>query len=100
MNSDPLVKAVAAELMEEWFPSGNDVDGETWTEISYKDAEVAVRVARSYLAKEIESYARENHRHVDITGTGQGICPVSRNSSDNCDLVAAYRNAARMVRGN
>lgn len=98
MSSDPLVEAVASELMEEWFPGGNAVDGETWTEISYKDAEVAVRVARAYLAREIEAHARENHRHINAGGTW--ICPASRYTEDNCDLVAAYKNAARMVRGN
>jgi hypothetical protein len=95
MSSDPLVKAVASELMQEWFPTGNDADRDAWTEISFRDAELAVRVARSYLAREIEAHARENHRHVDLSG----ICPVSRSSPDNCDLVAAYLNAARLVRG-
>jgi hypothetical protein len=96
MSSDPLVDLVASELMQEWFPSGNDADPEAWIEISRADAELAVRIARSYLAQEIEAHARENHRHTDIGG----LCPASRSSTDNCDLVAAYRNAARMVRGN
>jgi len=96
MSSDPLVDLVAAELMQEWFPSGNTTDPEPWVEISRADAELAVRIARSYLAKEIENHARENHRHTDVGG----LCPVLRSSADNCDLVAAYRNAARLVRGN
>jgi len=95
MSSDPLVELVACELMQEWFPSGNTADAETWIEISRADAELAVRIARSYLAQEIESHARENHRHIDVGG----VCPVMRSSADTCDLVAAYKNAARLVRG-
>jgi hypothetical protein len=96
MSSDPVVKAVAEELMREWFPNGNDTDPKVWIEAAQADADVAVRVARSHLAQEIEAYARENHRHIDVGGA----CPVNRYSEDRCDLVAAYRNAARMVRGN
>lgn len=98
MSSDPVVKAVAEELMLEWFPTGNDTDPDVWWEIAHKDAEAAVRVARAELARLIDSDARENHRHVDVGGTG--ICPTSRLSPGNCDLVAAYKNAARLVRGN
>lgn len=96
MSSDPVVKAVAEELMEEWFPSGNDTDAEVWWEIAYTDAAAAVRVARIELARMIDAHARENHRHIDVGGA----CPMLRSASDNCDLVAAYKNAARLVRGN
>lgn len=95
MTSDPLLKAVATELMDEWFPGGNDTDPDVWWEIAYQDAEVAIRTVRAHLAQEIDSYARENHRHIDVGGA----CPVMRSAGDNCDLVAAYKNAARLVRG-
>lgn len=97
MSSDALLKPVAEALFDDWFPTGNDCDPDVWREIAYKDAEVAVRVIRAELARVIDAYARENHRHVDVGGTG--LCPTSRLSPDNCDLVAAYKNAARLVRG-
>lgn len=95
MTSDPLVDEVAEALFNDWFPSGNCVDPEPWRENALTDAQVAVSTARRYLATLIEAHARENHRHVDVGG----LCPATRSSADTCDLVAAYRNAARLVRG-
>lgn len=92
---DALIDLVAEALYASWFPSGNDTDEATWREIADMDACVAVQTIRNALATEIEAYARENHRHVDIGG----MCPMTRSSADTCDLVAAYRNAARLVRG-
>lgn len=94
-SEDPLLKPVADALFASWFPSGNSVDPETWREIALFDAAIAVDTMRSALATEIEAYARENHRHIDVGG----LCPAVRSSADTCDLVAAYRNAARLVRG-
>lgn len=94
-SEDLLLEQVAEALFASWFPNGNEIDPEPWREIALFDAAVALSAIRSSMATQIESYARENHRHVDVGG----LCPVNRSSADTCDLVAAYRNAARLVRG-
>lgn len=95
LAADELLNVVADALFNAWFPTGNSTDPAVWREIAEMDAAVAIQALRNALATEIEAYARENHRHIDVGG----LCPVTRSAADTCDLVAAYRNAARLVRG-
>lgn len=94
-SSDPLLDEVVDALLKAWFPESPGSVSDSVRESARLDASEILPVVRNFLATEIEAYARENHRHLDV----YGLCPRDRLSADNCDLVAAYRNAARLVRG-
>lgn len=96
MSSDPLIEAIASDLIEAAFPVNGlppGQDGQTWKEIIYADAEVAATAARNYFATAIRDHAQSQHRHVDAGG----ICPTSRHSPDRCDITAALRDVADRV---
>jgi hypothetical protein len=49
---------------------------------------------RERLARAVEGYGNERHQHLSVGPSGA----CNRAAGDRCDLTAAYRHAARLIR--